>query len=309
MKSTKVTTQIMVLTFIALILFTPTLSIAQEGMSKNFYYADFTNPFIEGSYLEYLLGADIIRTWNYTVEDGSIESFNGSIYYEPNVRSEIHISLNVTTIHPNDDVDAIISYVAETTIGYEINAAFQIRFNPMTGNCIVQNGSLEGFEGTLTLLYDNLYPEEGATISSLDSLNVTIEDKPNTVGIEILDGFQATNIYNCSLFDTLDGSVYHRRYYDQDTAILLQSFGANGDRIFLGLANISYVSGLMRLVATNVDIGFPLPVPIDPNASIPILIGVGSVSLFAIFYIMFYRAQRKAPEKPKKGKSKWKKSR
>ncbi|MBS3794181.1 MAG: hypothetical protein KGY80_04750 [Candidatus Thorarchaeota archaeon] len=61
----------------------------------------------------------------------------------------------------------------------------------------------------------------------------------------------------------------------------------------LGMANISYAHGFMHLEDTNIELGEPFWVPVDPGAyALPIL-GVVGVGIFAVFYILIYRAQRR----------------
>ncbi len=301
MKGKGTTISAITLMITAFMIVSPTITIESSNPPQKFHDAAFTSPFVNGSYLEYDIRADIIREWNYTIDDMSISTHNGLIYYEPETSGTITIRLDVTNILPDDKIEVVLSYSAETPFGYEIDTKILLNLNPMTGECDIRNGSLAGFEGILTLLYNDENPYSGTVISYLDSLNVTIQTPPDTVGINILDEYQITKVYDCIHLDLVDEQVQHQRYYDEDTAILTRAFGSIGDRILLGLANISYVSGLMDLVSTNLDLGDALIVPINPSAYSAIFIGIGGIAFFGIIYVLVYRAQRR-PAKRKKSR-------
>ncbi|MHA1882486.1 MAG: hypothetical protein ACTSUO_05520 [Candidatus Thorarchaeota archaeon] len=301
MKKKRTTIAAIALMITTFIIVSPTMARQYYNTPQEFYDMEHTNPFVNGSYLEYNIRADIIREWNYTIDDMSIHTHNGSLYYEPEVSGMITIRLNVTNILPDNKLEIVVSYFADTPIGYEIDTKILLNLNPMTGECNIRNGSLIGFEGILTLLYSEENPPPGTVISQLDSLNVTIPSTDIDVGINILDEYQIARVYDCFNYDSVDGRLQHQRYFDEDTAIYTRAFGDIGDSVLLGLANISYVVGLMDLVSTNLDLGVALVVPIDPAAYSAIFVAIGGIAFFLIMYVMFYRSQRRSGKR-KKGK-------
>lgn len=298
--------------FVSLLLFTTLIlptSVALQlstGVLEN--AGILSHPFNEGNFLEYDVGVDVLRMWNFSRYENEIISHNGSIHYEPGVRNTLSIRIDFIDMIDSNTMKTMISYYASTTIGYDIATTIELELDPLSGECKILNGSFSGLLGKLSLLYDNTNLPETEVLSSLGSHNVSVVAYIEKVGIQILGGYQAAQVYNCSIYDPVDGIHNYKRYYDEDTSVLIRSFGFVGDPILFGLANVSFVSGEMNLVDTNIDLGSAIMVPIDPSAYFLIIIAGIGIGTFVICYVATYRAQRRPAEKELRKKHESKKS-
>ncbi len=267
----------------------PTQCMATTGSQEG--HRELSEILDENSEIEYRIEAAYIREWNYTVEGDLIRTYNGTWFYETKVDNEVSITIEVVEI--DERITLQIHYEANTPTGYYIDTSYTVELNPETGYCIIKNGPLEGFYGRLSLFFNYAYPDVGMAVSSVAERNIIVTDFAGKRGIEILDEYQTARRYTCSYNDTVDGEVNHSRYYEEDTSLLCKADFAISDLILLGMANISYAHGFMYLEDTNIDLGEPFWVPVDPGAyALPIL-GVVGVGIFAVFYVLIYRAQRR----------------
>jgi hypothetical protein len=274
---------------ILIILSIPTRCIAIAGVQAK--PKELSEILDENSEIKYRIEAAFIREWNYTVEGDRIRTYNGTLFYERGVFNKILITLDVIEI--DERITIQVHYEANTPTGYYMDTSYTVELNPETGYCIIRNGPLEGFYGRLSLFFNYEYPDVGMTISSIAERNIIVTGFAGRRGIEIMEEYQTAQRYNCSYNDTVDGEVTHDRYYEEDTSLLCKAGGAISDLLLLGMANISYTHGFMYLEDTNIELGDPFWVPVDPGAyALPIL-GVVGVGIFAVFYVLIYRAQRR----------------
>jgi hypothetical protein len=245
----------------------------------------------ENSEIEYRISASLIRQWNYTVEESHIRTHNGTLYYEREVENEILIRIEV--IEVDERISLQIDYEANTPTGYYIDTSYIVELNPETGYCIIRNGPLEGFYGRLSLFFNYVQPDVGITISSIAESEILVTRLLGKSGIQIMDEYQTAERYNCSHNDSVIGEVNHLRYYESDTSLFCRAVGSISDLILLGMANISYAYGFLYLESTNIELGEPFWVPIDPGAFIAPFLAISGITIFGVLYVLIYRAQRK----------------
>lgn len=259
-------------------------------------------------YIEYQISTSVFRQWNYTIVENTIVTHNGTAYYERDVISTISMEINIQNEISDDQYAIIISYYADTAVGYEIDTSFLIYHSFSSGECTIQNGSLAGISGHLHLFEGSNWDLETFFISRLDSINITADFFLSGTNIEIMNEYQEVTTYNCTSYDPVDGNTPHSRSYDSDSGLLLYGSGGFSDAILTGLANITYAVGSIRLVDTSLSLGPSAPDPIVRNS---IFIGVVSLGVFIVCYIGVYlsRKRKYKVDRPKKSKHKRKKRR
>lgn len=273
--------------FRVLALFYILLICSQVTLTSNAYTQNETkmHSLLEAdTFFSYTVTTGAIREWNYSIDGSSIISHNGVIFYAPYISSTILIRIEFIT-----DTTISIRFQASTDVGYNIDNSVEAEYDSNTGVISILNGSLSGFSGITSLFSNSEWKSGESKISELSMWNVTAEFIQDYLPIKILNESQICSEYNCTSYDAVDGNISHRRLYDRDTGILLESLGAFSDPFILGLANISYLGGSVTLTDTNFDLG--PPEIIDSR-----FVVIAAIVVVAILSIVFIRARRRASQ-------------
>ncbi|TFH08808.1 MAG: hypothetical protein E4H14_05690, partial [Candidatus Thorarchaeota archaeon] len=237
------------------------------------------------TFFSYTITTALIREWNYTIDGSSLITYNGSVFYAPQVSSTIQIRIEFIT-----DTTISVRYQASTDVGYNVDYAIEAEYDSDTGQIVITNGSLAGFSGFTGLFSNDEWKGGITTISEIGAWNVTAEFIQENIAIEINSVYQKYSYYNCTSYDAVDGERIHQRLYDSDTGILLQANGAISDPFIFGLGNISYFLGEVRLTDTNFDLGPPENIAL---IFVVMILGIVAIVVVAILSIVFIKARRR----------------
>lgn len=240
----------------------------------------------EDTFFSYTITTALIREWNYTIDGSSLITYNGSVFYAPQVSSTIQIRIEFIT-----DTTISVRYQASTDVGYNVDYAIEAEYDSDTGQIVITNGSLAGFSGFTGLFSNDEWKDGVSTISKIGTWNVTSEFIQESVLIIINSEYQESSKYNCTSYDVVDGERFHLRQYDSDTGILLQATGAISDPFIFGLGNISFFLGDVRLTDTNFNLGPPVNVAL---ILVGMIFGIVAIVALIVICVVFYK-KRKRP--------------
>ncbi len=208
----------------------------------------------------------------------------------------VHARIVIHELKSNGEIELImVRYFSNDTTLQLPNLYTLVSINGNNGFEVL-NGSKVGYNGTTTLFGDSDWADgEMVVVASCGTRFLegqkevsTGERQPAPSGFqEVFHVFASGNTY---LGETKNANYF----YDLSTSVLLKISGSPCDYFLLGLMNIDWLWGGVKLIETDFDLGIPIgPYP-SPSYSNPIWITIPVVSIFLFIALYGVRRSRNA---------------